>query len=99
MRELTEQELVRREKLQEISKICNPYPDSVSRTHTLKKARELSDGTEGVRVAGRIIFVRKMGKLSFLRIRDLSDDIQLEIKIDEVGERRAMSIKHNSGTR
>lgn len=88
MRELTEQELVRREKLQEISKICNPYPDSFSRTHTLKEARELSDGTEGVRVAGRIIFVRKMGKLSFLRIRDLSDDIQLEIKIDEVGEEK-----------
>lgn len=88
MRELTEQELVRREKLQEISKVCNPYPDSFSRTHTLKEARELSDGTTNVRVAGRIIFVRKMGKLSFLRIRDLSADIQLEIKIDEVGEEK-----------
>ena len=27
MRELTEQEIVRREKLKEISKVCNPYPE------------------------------------------------------------------------
>ena len=34
MRELTEQEKVRREKLTEIAKVCNPYPDSFKRTHT-----------------------------------------------------------------
>ena len=27
MREYTEQEQIRREKLTEISKVCNPYPD------------------------------------------------------------------------
>ena len=32
--------------------------------------------------------MRKMGKLSFVRIRDLEGSIQLEIKIDEVGEEK-----------
>ena len=83
---LSEQEIVRREKLDEIRKVCNPYPSKFERTHTLKEARELEDGTADVSIAGRIIFMRKMGKLSFVRIRDLESDMQLEIKIDTVGE-------------
>lgn len=88
MRKLTEQELVRRDKLNEIAKVCNPYPDSFKRTHTLSEARNLSDGTTEVSVCGRIIFMRKMGKLSFVRIRELESDLQLEFRIDEVGEER-----------
>ena len=42
---LSEQEIVRREKLDEIRKVCNPYPSKFERTHTLKEARELEDGT------------------------------------------------------
>ncbi len=86
MREFSEQELVRRDKLSEITKICNPYPDSFKRTHTLKEAKVLEDGTTDVSVCGRIIFMRKMGKLSFVRIRELESDLQLELKIDELGE-------------
>ena len=86
MKEYTEQELVRREKLEEISKVCNPYPEKYERTHTLKDVRTLEDGTDNVRIAGRIIFMRKMGKLSFVRIRDLEADMQLEFKVDVVGE-------------
>lgn len=86
MRELTEQEIVRRNKLDEIKKICNPYPDKFERTHTLKEAKILDDGTCNVRIAGRIIFARKMGKLSFIRIRDLEGDMQLELRVDIVGE-------------
>ena len=86
MQKLTEQEIVRREKLKEIAKVCNPYPDSFKRTHTLKEAKNLSDGTTDVSICGRIIFMRKMGKLSFVRIRELESDLQLEFRIDEVGE-------------
>lgn len=86
MRELTEQEVVRRSKLEEISKVCIPYPDKFERTHTLKEAKLLENETQNVRIAGRIIFMRKMGKLSFIRIRDLEGDMQLEIRIDIVGE-------------
>lgn len=86
MREFTEQELVRRGKLEEISKVCNPYPERFEKTHSLMEAKGLEDGTIDVSLAGRIIFARKMGKLSFVRIRDLEGDMQLEFKIDVVGE-------------
>ena len=86
MRELSEQEIVRRDKLVEISKVCNPYPEKFLKTHTLFEARELDDGVSGVSVAGRIVFMRKMGKLSFVRIRDLEGDLQLEFKVDVLGE-------------
>ena len=88
MKEYSEQELVRREKLEEIKKVCNPYPEKYDRTHSLKDVRLLEDGVENVRIAGRIIFMRKMGKLSFVRIRDLEGDMQLEFKIDIIGEER-----------
>ncbi len=88
MRELTEQEIVRREKLEEIKKICNPYPERYEITHRLHEAINLPDGEKDVRVAGRIVFMRKMGKLSFLRIRDLEGSLQVSIKIDLVGEEK-----------
>ena len=33
-RKLTDQEIVRRQKLDEIRKVCNPYPEKFERTHT-----------------------------------------------------------------
>ncbi len=84
--ERTEQEIVRIEKIDKIKDYCNPYPEKYVKTHSLKEARLLEDGIDNVRLAGRIVFMRKMGKLSFLRIRDIEGDMQLEIKIDEVGE-------------
>jgi len=88
MREFSEQELVRREKINKIKEFCNPYPERYEKTHALKDARLLEDGTTDVSIAGRIMFMRKMGKLSFIRIRDLEGDMQLEIKIDIVGEEK-----------
>ena len=82
MRELTDQEKVRREKLEEISKYTNPYPERFEVTHTLCSARELKDGTKNVSIAGRIIFLRKMGKLSFIKLRDIEADIQVQLKGD-----------------
>ena len=84
--ERSEQELVRIGKLDTIREYCNPYPERYEKTHPLKDARLLEDGTTDVRIAGRIVFMRKMGKLSFVRIRDIEGDMQLEIKIDMVGE-------------
>ena len=86
MRELSEQETVRRNKLDEIRTVGNPYPERFEKTHALKEAKVLEDGVDNVSVAVRIIFMRKMGKLSFVRIIDLEADMQLEIKIDMVGE-------------
>lgn len=86
MMERTEQEIVRINKLDEIRNFCNPYPEKYNITHKLKEVRFLEDGTTDVSIAGRIVFMRKMGKLSFVRIRDIEGDMQLEIKIDLVGE-------------
>ena len=88
MRELSEQEIVRRSKVDEIRKVCNPYPERYEITHRLHEAINLDDGVNNVSVAGRIVFMRKMGKLSFLRLRDLEGSLQISIKIDLVGEEK-----------
>ena len=91
--ELTEQEIVRRKKVEEISKYCNPYPEKYEVSHTLKEASFLEDETKDVSVAGRIVFLRKMGKLSFLRLRDIEGELQVSIKIDLVGEEKYQFFK------
>ncbi len=87
MRELTEQERVRIDKLDEIREYTNPYPERFEKTHSIKEARELEDGTKEVSIAGRIVFMRKMGKLSFVRIRNLEADIQVQLKADTTDEK------------
>ena len=82
----SEQELVRREKLEKIKEYCNPYPEKYEVTNSIKEAREIDDGTQDVKIAGRIVFMRKMGKLSFLRIRDIQASIQVSMQLDLVGE-------------
>lgn len=86
--ERTEQEIVRRNKLEEISNYCNPYPERYEVTHSLKEARVIEDGTKDISIAGRIVFMRKMGKLSFVRLRDIEADIQVSLMIDLLGEEK-----------
>lgn len=86
MREFTDQEKVRRSTLETLRTIINPYPDHFVRTHEIPDARLLEDGTTDVKVAGRIVLMRKMGKMSFLTIQDIKGKIQISIKIDMVGE-------------
>lgn len=88
MREFSEQEMVRREKVDNIKNFCNPYPEKYEITHSLKEAGLLEDETKNVKIAGRIVFMRKMGKLSFLKLRDVEADIQVSIKIDLIGEEK-----------
>ena len=92
MRELSQQELVRREKLQNIK---NPYPDRFLVNTEIKDARELDDETKGVRVAGRIVLMRKMGKMSFLTIGDITGRIQISVKMDMIGEEAYQDFKQN----
>lgn len=86
MRTFSEQENIRREKLDEIRKIREAYPDRYEITHSLKDASLLEDATNNVKVAGRIVFVRNMGKLSFLKLRDIDSDFQVSFKKDLLGE-------------
>ena len=86
MRTFSEQENIRREKLEEIRQNRQAYPDRYELTHSLKEASVLEDGTTDVKVAGRIVFIRNMGKLSFLKLRDIDSDFQVSFKKDLLGE-------------
>ena len=84
-----EQVEVRRNKLANLAKTINPYPERYERTHDLKDVAELEDGVTGVKVAGRILSMRKMGKLSFIHIGDVEvKRVQLAFKKDVLGEER-----------
>ncbi len=83
---LTEQEQIRREKLEKLKAAGIPaYPERYELTHSLKDARELPDGFEPVSVSGRITAIRRMGKLSFITLQDLQGKLQLCMKVDDVG--------------
>jgi len=63
----------------------NPYPDRFQRTHTLEEARSLPEGTPGVKVCGRLISLRKMGKLAFGHLQDISGKVQISVSVDSCG--------------
>lgn len=79
-------EEARRNKLKYVSEHTNPYPERFERSHELNRAALLDDGVVGISVAGRIIFIRKMGKLSFVCLSDVCGKLQIAIKKDAVGE-------------
>ena len=64
----------------------NNRPERYERTHDIEGARALEDGTKDISIAGRIISKRKMGKISFLHISDITGRIQLVIKKEDLGE-------------
>lgn len=91
-RTFTEQELVRREKLKNIK---HPYPERFETNIEISDASKLDDGVTGVRVAGRIVLMRKMGKMSFLTIGDIGGKIQISVKLDMIGEEAYQDFKNN----
>lgn len=79
-------EEARRNKLNFVREYTNPYPERFEKNYEIVQVKDLEDGTTGVRTAGRIRFMRKMGKLSFISIGDVCGSIQVAIKKDSVGE-------------
>jgi lysyl-tRNA synthetase class 2 len=78
---------VRLEKLDKLRKAgIHPYPERFAKTHSIAQARELPMGTEGVRVAGRVVLNRPAGKLAFFDIRDMDAKIQVMVDIGRTGE-------------
>ena len=89
--QLSEQELLRREKLAELIMMgIEPYPaplfpvnafsTDIKTNYTEEKKEDFSD----VCLAGRIMSVRDMGKANFCVIQDSKGRIQLYIKRDEI---------------
>lgn len=77
---------VRYEKLLKIKESGkNPYPERFSVTHTLSEARQLAEGTTDIAVAGRIVALRKHGKLMFGHLGDVNDKFQFAIDARGIG--------------
>ncbi len=98
MREFTDQELVRREKLENLKELnLDPFGEAFKRdsyASTLKEKYKDIDHeafenmSDTATVAGRIRFIRKMGKASFFTIQDKTGSIQIYISINDVGEEK-----------
>jgi lysyl-tRNA synthetase class 2 len=70
---------------------ANGFSPSLSNAAFLEKfgqstREQLQDNAERYRLAGRIMFMRSMGKASFLKIRDRSGDVQLFLQVGDLGE-------------
>jgi lysyl-tRNA synthetase, class II len=61
------------------------YPDRFDRTHRLGDAASLPEGSEGLRVAGRLVLIRTMGGLTFAHLRDVTGSLQIAVRRDDVG--------------
>lgn len=96
MRKLTEQELVRRQKAQNIRELgMDPFGHVFKRTAFNNEIKEkykdvdhdeFENINDEVTIAGRIMFIRKMGKASFFSIKDKTGPMQVYISINDVGE-------------
>ena len=95
-RVLTDQEQVRREKLQKLrDQGIDPFGHRFERTHLSSEIKEIYAGKtheelEELKaievIAGRVMAVRNMGKVAFATLQDLGGFIQVYIRKDTIGE-------------
>ena len=96
MREFSEQELVRREKRDKLAELgLDPFGQRYDREDYAKDIKEkyadvdhdqFENMEDTAKVAGRIMFIRRMGKASFFTIQDKTGSIQIYISINNIGE-------------
>ena len=69
----------------------NAYPSQSHRTHNAGVVKNDFDSLENqvVTVTGRVMGIRKFGKLAFIVLRDQTGEIQLFLQAGKVGERNA----------
>ena len=66
------------------------YPNDFSPTHAAADLEKAEAGREPVRVAGRIMLLRQMGKSAFATLADASGEIQLHAAVGEDGDRACL---------
>jgi len=85
----------RREKLAELREQGNAFPNDFRRNvmnaelaveYETTSAEELKESPRRVKIAGRLMTKRVMGKASFANIRDMSGNMQLYVKRDDLAE-------------
>ena len=96
MREFTEQEQVRRDKVKDlVAKGVKPFGSRfdvtsnskmIKEKHESQSKEELEELKDNVVIAGRIMTKRRKGKAGFFHIQDKYGQIQIYISISEVGE-------------
>lgn len=96
---LTEQEIIRRQKLQKLLDAGeNPYEitswEVTQRSKSILDNFEALEGKE-VSIAGRMTSRRVMGKASFAHLLDGEGDIQIYVRRDDVGEESYMAFKQD----
>ncbi|MEG9327937.1 lysine--tRNA ligase [Salinimicrobium catena] len=83
---LSEQEIIRREKLESLRKLnINPYPAALFPVdHTTSEIKESFEEGKKVVIAGRLMSRRIQGKASFAEIQDSKGRIQVYFNRDEI---------------
>jgi len=88
---LSEQEIVRREKLKELAALgIDPYPAPLFEiTHSSQQIKEQfneenKEQFRAISLAGRVMSVRDMGKANFAVLQDSAGRIQIYIKRDDI---------------
>lgn len=88
--QLSEQEVIRREKLSEIIKLgINPYPPeqfevNATASDILENYERSKTDYKNISIAGRIMGIRDMGKACFVNFQDTTGRIQLYVKRDDI---------------
>ena len=84
--QLSEQELVRREKLSKLRQLgINPYPaDLFPVNHSSKDIKKNFEEGKKVIIAGRLMAIKLQGKASFAQIQDAEGKIQVYFNRDEI---------------
>jgi lysyl-tRNA synthetase, class II len=85
----------RRAKLEKIRALgIDPFGQRIDGLQSIAAARDLPKNASvpeptdvAVKIAGRLIFIRDMGKLWFVRLRDESGEIQVALDAKRLGER------------
>lgn len=84
-----EERLKKLEKLKELG--INPYAYGYDRTHTFREIRggfeQLSQEEKKVRTSGRIMTIRGHGKTLFATLSDETDNMQVYLRQDKLGEK------------
>lgn len=94
--ELNDQLIVRRQKMNEMrEKGLDPFGKRFERTHLAEalikqygdvEKEELDQKEISVTIAGRVMTKRGKGKAGFAHLQDLTDQIQIYVRVDAVGE-------------
>ena len=82
---MNEYQRIRLEKLEEWKKRQIAYPGKFHKSHTAAQIKELPDKTMGVTLAGRLLSIRVMGKLTFAQVQDHTGKVQISLQQDILG--------------